>query len=207
MKLPIFTIILLVSTATIFSQETSSFNKFSIDVQAGLHLPLQLDDNINTSDYTDFKSAQIGVRYMFTEYVGAKLSYGYNQFEDSENSDFGVDYHRLVLEGVYNMQFANRFGVLAHGGLGVALANPSSIDDEEYTAIFTLGLTPQFKISERVAVFVDATYLVSASQQYYFNGQLIDADFPSRTASFATFSIGANIYLGKNSKHADWSRK
>ncbi len=200
-------IVALLTTTLFFGQETSNFNKFSIEVQGGLHMPIQLVDNINESDYTDFKAGQIGVRYMFNECVGAKLSYGFNSFEDKENADFGVDYHRITLEGVYNMQLANRFGILAHAGLGLALAAPSSIDENENTAIFTLGLTPQVKVSNRVAVFVDATYLVSASQHYYFNGQLINPDFQSRTAAFANFSIGATISLGKNSTHADWAKK
>jgi len=192
---------------TLLSGQETGFNKFSIEVQGGLHLPLQLLDNINSSDYTDFRSGQIGVRYMFNECFGAKVSYGFNSFEDKENSDFGVDYHRVTLEGVYNMQLANRFGILAHAGLGLASAAPSGIDENENTAIFTLGLTPQVKVSNRVAVFVDATYLVSASQQYYFNGQLIEPNFASRTAAFANFSIGATIFLGKNTNHADWVKK
>jgi OOP family OmpA-OmpF porin len=200
-------ILALLIAAPFFGQETTSFNKFSIEVQGGLHVPLQLVDNINASDYTDFKTGQVGVRYMFNECFGAKLSYGFNSFEDKENSDFGLDYHRVTLEGVYNMQLANRFGILAHAGLGYASAAPSSIDKNENTAIFTLGLTPQVKLSDRVAVFVDATYLVSASQHYYFNGQLINPNFQSRTAAFATFGIGATIYLGKNTTHADWIKK
>lgn len=192
---------------SIFAQESTDFNRFSVEIQGGLHMPLQLVDNINSNDYTDFRSGQVGVRYMFNSCFGAKLSYGFNSFEDKENSDFGFDYQRITLEGVYNMHLANRFGILAHAGLGFATGAPSSIDKNENMAIFTLGLTPQLKVSNRVAVFVDASYLVSASQQYYFNGQLINSNYQSRTAAFATFSIGANISLGKNSTHADWVQK
>tara|TARA_R110000850_G_scaffold218852_2_gene344407 strand:- start:27179 stop:27799 length:621 start_codon:yes stop_codon:yes gene_type:complete len=203
----ITTAVVALFTATLFAQEPTDFNRFSIEVQGGLHMPLQLVENIDRADYTDFRSGQAGVRYMFNECFGAKLSYGYNSFEDKENVDNGVNYHRVTLEGVYNMQLANRFGVLAHAGLGYASAAPSSIDENEQTAIFTLGLTPQVKVSDRVAVFVDATYLVSAHQHYYFNGQVINRDFQARTAAFANFSIGATIYLGKNTTHADWAKK
>lgn len=203
----LFTAMAALCVISIFAQESTDFNRFSVEIQGGLHMPLQLIDNINSNDYTDFRSGQVGVRYMFNTCFGAKLSYGFNSFEDKENADNGLNYQRVTLEGVYNMQLANRFGILAHAGLGVASAAPSSIDENENMAIFTLGLTPQVKVSNRVAVFVDATYLVSASQHYYFNGQLINADFKSRTAAFATFSIGASISLGKNSTHADWVQK
>lgn len=206
MRIYVIAFVALFGTATLFGQE-GMFNKFSIDVQGGLHMPVKLVDNINQSDYTDFKSGQLGIRYMFNECFGAKLSYGFNGFQDKENSEFGVDYHRVTLEGVYNMQLASRFGILAHAGLGYASAAPSSIDENEQTAIIMVGLTPQVKVSERVAVFLDATYLVSAHQQYYFNGELFNPDFQSRTATFATFSIGASIYLGKKSGHADWAKK
>ena len=79
-------IVALLTTTLFFGQETTSFNKFSIEIQGGLHMPLQLVDNIETSDYTDFRSGQIGVRYMFDSCFGAKLSYGFNSFEDKENS-------------------------------------------------------------------------------------------------------------------------
>ncbi len=206
MRIYVIAVVALFSVTTMFAQE-GMFNKFSIDVQGGLHMPVKLTDNINNADYTDFRSGQFGVRYMFNECFGARLSYGFNSFEDKENSDFGVDYHRVTLEGVYNMQLASGFGILAHAGLGYASAAPSSIDSNEQTAIFMVGLTPQVRISDRVALFVDATYLVSAHQQYFFNGQLFDSSFQSRTAAFATFSVGASFYLGKNSGHADWAKK
>lgn len=206
MRIYVIAVVALFSSAIMSGQE-GMFNKFSIDVQGGLHMPLQLVDNINVSDYTDFKSGQIGVRYMFNECFGARLSYGFNSFDDKQNSDLGIDYHRVTLSGVYNMQLASSFGVLWHAGLGYASAAPSAVDNNDNTAIFTLGLTPQVRVSDRVAIFVDATYLVSAHQQYAFDGQLINADFQSRTAAFATFSVGASFYLGKNSGHADWAKK
>lgn len=206
MRTYVIAIVALLSVTTMFGQD-GMFNKFSIDVQGGLHMPVKLTDNINNADYTDFKSGQLGIRYMFNECFGVKLSYGFNSFEDKENSDFGVEHQRLTLEGVYNLQLASRFGILAHAGLGYGTAKPSSIDENEQTAIIMVGLTPQVKVSESVSVFLDATYLVSAHQQYFFNGQLFDPSFQSRTAAFATFSIGASIYLGKNNGHADWAKK
>jgi OOP family OmpA-OmpF porin len=189
-----------------FSQETE-LNRFSIELQGGLHMPLILNDNIVDKDYTDFRSGTAGVRYMFTECFGLRVNYGYHSFLNKENENEGVDYHRITLSGVWNFQLANSFGFLAHAGLGYSIASPSSIDSKEQTAIFILGLTPQVKLSERVALFLDGSYLVSAHQQYNFDGSIINPDFQARTAAFGTLSIGVNIYLGKESSHADWSKR
>jgi OmpA-OmpF porin, OOP family len=188
-----------------FSQERD-FNRFSIELQAGLHVPLILNDNIENKDYSDFRSGTAGVRYMFTECFGLRVNYGYHSFLNKENEDEGLNYHRFTLSGVWNFRLGNSFGFLAHGGLGYGLAAAPNANKNEQTAFFVLGLTPQVKLSERVALFVDGSYLVSAHQQNLFDGSPINSNVEARTAAFGTLSLGVNIYIGKESSHADWSR-
>lgn len=74
---------------------------------------------------------------------------------------------------------------------------------------FIVGLTGQVKLSNRIALNADFSYIGLISQHYTFDGSLTQNGMPvaeSRTFNGDMYNatIGLSIYLGKKSVHADW---
>ncbi len=207
----IYILILLLLTATISFAQDEKFNPFSIEMGYGLHAPLSPGDKTNRSNYLGLGHFEIGGRYQITQKIGIKLSYANDRFTDKENDNLGITYNRVGLEGVYNIgrhilpyYIYENVGILAHAGLGYSRAKPVDKRSSEQTANFTIGLRPQVKITERIALYVDGTYILNFKQHYAYSGALLTPDFQDKTGSFGTISLGLMFYLGDKSRHADW---
>ena len=61
---------------------------------------------------------------------------------------------------------------------------------------FQIGLKPEYKVSNRVGIFVDGTYIMNFSQNIGYNGLQI-AGNDTTTGGYATGLIGVSIKLGK----------
>jgi OOP family OmpA-OmpF porin len=203
-----YLILLFISVAVYNPAQTqikNEINRWAVDVQAGIVLPTTLIEKNSTKGYIALSSLQTGVRYSFSTKWGLRINYGYHNFQNKNNKLQGLDFNTLGLSGVYNYQFDENLGLLAHAGLGYARAKPSTITNTEQTLLTQLGITPQFKINDRIAVFVDTSLFLSFKQQYYFDGSLVSEDYKGYTASFLILNLGAQVYLGnKRKRHADW---
>ena len=68
----------------------------------------------------------------------------------------------------------------------------------------TVGITPQFRVSNKIALNLDLSYISNIYQDHRF-------DYKSTNSSrgfdgnMFNASIGLSYYLGKNEKHFDWS--
>jgi len=113
---------------------------------------------------------------------------------------------------------SSKIGMLFHMGAGIGVVNPelnryNDFNDKVYTLIF--GFTPQYKLSEKVALVGDVSTILNGRQTITFDGST--AILPSTMANAATNNgfygpnatwwtgtLGVNIYLGKQTQHADW---
>jgi OOP family OmpA-OmpF porin len=163
---------------------------------------------------------------MFNEKFGAKLDYGFGSFQQSKDTKaFDTKYFRLNLQGVANvgriMNFesvSSKIGMLFHMGAGIGVVNPelnrwNDFNDKVYTLIF--GFTPQYKLSEKVALVADVSTMLNGRQSITFDGSTaVTANtMPNAAtnnghygpnANWWTGTLGVNIYLGKATQHADW---
>ena len=150
---------------------------------------------------------------MFNERFGLRLDLGYNKFEANTNSlPFSSNYYRASLEGVVNLgnilkfnTWTNRINLLAHGGMGVAILNTTvpTVSGNQFMYPLNIGITPQFKISERIALFADFSSLINFYQQNTFNGG-VNTDWRESNVSLFNTSIGVNISFGRNRRLADF---
>ena len=167
---------------------------------------------------------EFGARSMFNEKFGLKLDYGFGSVREargngSQSLPFDTKYFRLNLQGVANIgrvmnfeSFTRKVGLLMHGGAGIGLVNPelnafNDFNDNVYTLIF--GITPQFKISERVALVGDISTILNGRQTVTWDGaEAIRPDisngFYGANGTWWTGTLGLNFYLGKAEQHADW---
>lgn len=188
------------------------YNRWSIEVNGGVNKPTRtMTDGYYTSTLNLFH-ADLGVRYMFNPKFGLKLDFGYDKFQEHDDSaPFESTYLRTSLQGVVNLgrvlnfeEWTDTFGLLVHGGFGVSqLTSKDGFDGEDYMGNGILGLTGQIKLSNSIVLTGDLTGIVNGKQTYNFDGH-----GTTTTSAFdgtlLNASIGFTFYLGKNEKHADW---
>ena len=200
------------TTSTQSSVDAPAYNKWSVELNGGVNKPTRtMTPGYQTATLNPFHG-DLGVRYMFSPKFGVKLDFGYDQFQERDNtSPFDSRAIRTSLQGVVNIgralnfeTWTNTIGILAHGGFGVAqLSSDSGFSGKDYVGQGILGLTGQIKLSNRVALTGDLTGIVNAKQNWNFDGM-------GRTTTGAfdgvllNASVGLTFYLGKNEKHADW---
>ncbi len=213
---------LLLLTGTIVAQE-ADYNKWSIELQGGASKATRPFTPGYTSDHANFFQGSVGARYMFNNKFGVKLDFGYNNIESDDDSslEFKNNYYRGSIQGVANLgnildfnTFTDWFTILGHGGFGYSSAKADDInfgadeDDAMFHAI--LGVTPQFKLSERVTFTTDLSIIGHVGQDVTWDGQssvrAVNGDNASRgfNGMLVNVSAGISINLGSASTHADW---
>lgn len=200
------------TTSTEVTTDKLDYNRWSIEINGGLNKPVR---SMTYGHYTGFLSpfhVDLGARYMFNPKFGLKLDFGYDKFEDCEDSlPFESQYIRGSLQGVINLgralnfeTWTNTIGLLAHGGFGISqLTSDDGFEGEDYIGHGIIGMTGQIRLSDRVALTGDLTGIVNGKQNWNFDGKGV-----SQTGAFdgllLNTSIGLTFYLGSNKKHADW---
>lgn len=214
----IFSITVL-SIASLNAQEeqnkiTIDYNRWSIDFNAGLSKPTAPFSSNYYAANTNFIHGDLGVRYMLNNKFGLKLDFGLDTFENkSESFEFSGKYYRTSLQGVVNLgrimnfeDWTNTINLQAHTGAGFSFMTNDNFDGNDDMTNFILGLTAQFRLSNRVALNADFTMINNVNQSYTFDGFNDPAVKEDRgfNSTLYNATLGLSIYLGKNEKHADW---
>ena len=196
-------------SAGAFAQDLS-YNKWTIEASGGLVRPSRnFSPGFAPERWAGLFNADFGIRYMFNEFFGLKLSFDYDSYAEGENSlAWETTYYNLGLEGVANLgrifkfqDWTRTFNVLAHAGFGVGMFDFDrfpNVDDRVGNVMG--GLTLQAKLSPRVALFLDGGARVNFKQNHAFDGGLGNGTLPF----VYTSTLGLSVALGKNSSHADW---
>ena len=206
----VLVLVLFFCTMPIFSQ----FNVNNMSVEAGYGYtgaikPYYKGFKYNFSGMNHFN---IGIRYMFTEKIGAKVSYKFDHFVNDPGGKIGITYNTFSVSGVYNIgkEFGltyltrDRLGVNAHVDAGVAFAYMIGQNEYEKVGVIGIGITPMYNISNKFALTADFTHNITMKQHYGFDGLLLDPEYKPQSGSFYNFSFGIIFYLGENRYHSDW---
>ena len=198
------------------------YNQFSIESGVGYSMPvtgISVNDQGSLGSLGHFNA---GVRYMFNQDFGAKFTLQYDAFREGDN---GSNQTRFNIEGYYNV--GNLFdltfktyetvALYLHAGVGLGLVSsvndPNSIgypgDGNERQGQAIIGLSPRFRISEKISIVTDFSYYAIFKQHIYYNGTRFTPDNTSdfvagQGAAHTTFSFGIVYNLGKKRYHADW---
>src|SRR5690554_2199544 len=142
-----------------------------------------------------------------------KLGFGYNMLENGDNSlPFKSDYFRASLEGVVNLtsllgfeSWTKNIGLLAHGGIEYSVLKakePVDKGNDQMTHAI-IGITPQIKLSNRIALTTDLSFLTHIRQHLTWDGTAGNPDL-GVGGNLVNLSAGLTFYLGKHGTHADW---
>ncbi len=194
------------------SPATETYNKWSIEVNGGANKPIRTLTKGYSTATVNFFHADLGARYMLNTKFGLKLDFGYDKFQERDNTpNFETTYLRTDLQGVVNLgrvlnfeTWTNSIGLLAHGGFGVSSFKSKSMNANDYLVNGIAGLTAQVRLSNRVALTGDLTGLVHASQYQSWDG-MSAARVGTFDGILFNASLGLTVYLGKSEKHADWA--
>lgn len=199
----------------LYAQEESNqdYNKWSIEAATGLQKPGKPAAAGYHTDTPSFGQYSLGARYMMNNRFGVKLSFGYNTFEDGDNSlPFKSDYFRGSVEGVVNLtsllgfeSWTKNIGLLAHGGVGYSVLKAKEPVDKGNDQMMhaIIGITPQIKLSNRIALTTDLSFLTHIRQHYTWDGTAGNPDI-GVGGNLVNLSAGLTFYLGKHGTHADW---
>jgi len=197
-------------------------NQFVLEIKGGFNIPITPVGTIEVSDYTMPRHLDFGLRYMFMKSYGVKACYSLDRFQNKFLNGVGNTYHRLSIEAVcdlkqkFNLFFRTDFNMLIHGGLGITHAYPEAIKRYLRGGRFTFGETPripkkyerignlifgittEYKVSRRIAIIFDATYVFNREQQYTYSGELLNKNRAKVRGGFLNFSGGIYYFFKVN---------
>lgn len=205
------------------------FNRWSLEINGGFNKPMGPLTPGYLSPTLNIGHVEGGLRYMFNEYFGIKGDLGFGNFNeaggDSNSPSFSTNYSRTNLQGVANVgrllsfeKISPNLTVLGHFGVGGGRMRfqESIITNTEYDYHynFITGISPQYLISNRLALKTDISVIINGRQTYTFDGNQYNAPYPitspnsnpfiHATGTWWTGTLGLNFYLGKQEQHADW---
>jgi OOP family OmpA-OmpF porin len=194
--------------------QEKNYNQWSVEVEAGVH---KVANKFAPGYYEATPSlwgAGLGLRYMINEKFGAKLDFGYSNIQDADDSlPFETNYYRVSLQGVANLgnvlefkKWTNTFGLLVHGGMGYSAHKPKSpidFNSSDQMLNFIVGITPQIKLSDRLALTGDFSFIDHVRQSVSWDGTTSEVG-KNFTGVILNANVGLTFYLGKKATHADW---
>ncbi|MGO4819944.1 MULTISPECIES: OmpA family protein [unclassified Flavobacterium] len=193
------------------STANTDYNKWSVELAGGFNKPMRpMSAGTRTAVVSPYV-ADLGVRYMINNKFGLKADFGYNSFTQGDDSrNFDSKYYRADLQGVANLgrimnfeTWTNTLGLLGHAGFGLGFGESDNSEGTDKMGNFIAGVTGQIKLSDRIALTGDFTTILNAKQDRTFDG-LAQAGSPGFGGVLFNGTVGLSIYLGKNTKHADW---
>ena len=200
---------ILISSVT-FSQ--TNFNKLSLELSSGYSGVIKPYLTRYKSGFSGFKNINIGGRYMFTEKIGVRIEYVNDRFINDEDIKAGTYFNRYGIQGIYNLgkdldipYLTNeKIGLLTHAGIGYTTSKPKRADFTEQIGSIIIGITPEFKINNKIALFTDVSSVINMKQHYRYDGSLFSDDYKATTGYHFNVSFGIMIYLGEEKYHNDW---
>lgn len=182
-----------------FVQAQGDTSTFKVQFATGLNTPTY---NGFVDDFeakpVNFPTINLGLQYMFSQKIGAKLDLGYNRFSNKNSSpDFKINYTRLNLQAVYDatdiIQFSPRMATFFHAGPGYAMVRPLDIYGENKRNFLNAmaGVEFHYAINDALSIYLDGSYIFGFSKDY---DQVSDG-YGTFNGDILTITIGASISL------------
>lgn len=188
------------------------YNKWSIDLNGGVNKPTIGFTSGHSTNVLNFWRADAGVRYMFNNKIGIRLGGGYDVFGEGKSSpEFSSKMWNVNLQSYVNVGRVLNFetwtrdlGLLAHGGFGYGQLRSDAFEGGDQIGFLVLGVTPQLRLSNRVALLLDGSTYLHARQQNAFDAKGPVTVRRGIDAVNFTGTLGLQIALGSKGVHADW---
>lgn len=196
-------------------------NRSSIGLSIGGHDGMH--NTLHTTRIYGFSHYEANYRYMLNNRVGLKFDIGFDNFKFKDGHP-NTQALRFSVQPVFNLtdilhmdDFSKRLGLQLHVGGGYAtmwnktlISGPAQLFQTQEGAVDEMvqgivGLTPQFKISEKLSINADVSFMANIRQNNGFDFEALPVQGGGFSGYYASATIGFNYYLGKAQTHADWS--
>ncbi len=222
MRKNILTLVVLLTMG--LALQAQDYNKWSIDADFGVNKPGVHMTKGYTTGAANLFHAGLSVRHMFNPKFGIRLGFDYDNFRNAKDKpEFSSFFYRPNAQFVINLgrllgmeDFCKGISLLSHFGGGFGLLDSDYLSDSrDLTSLGlfnkgadkllygTMGITPQVKLAERVALFADVSMFMTVMGNRTFDTKS-KLEHKGVDGYGLTASIGLNIYLGGKDKHADW---
>ena len=158
----------------------------------------------------------VGARYMISPKFGIKGDISYDKFTNNPKSyslPFETVQYRLGLQGVINAsrlfgieEQLNRLGLLIHAGIQFSELTPQTGINKNKTdndGGIMFGVSPQFRITKKIAIVADVTMLTNFRQHLSWDGAF-SQDSNNLSGQLISGSLGLSFSLGNDKIHGDW---
>jgi len=170
----------------------------------------------------DINSFTIAGRYSFGPKFGVKVGLHYDQLKNLSNNSlpFKMQQIGISFQGVTNLNRLfniedelKKFGVLLHGGFKIdqmkskttrTLTN-GNFNKKELNGGLVFGITPQYRISNRIAIFGDVTVQNNFRQHFNWDGSYSNLSSNNMKGQSVVTALGLSFSIGNNKTHGDWS--
>ena len=197
------------------------YNKCSFGFNIGGHDGMH--NTMHTTRLYQLTHYEVNARHMFNNRVGLKFDVGFDHFNFTDGHP-ATNALRFSVQPTFNLtdllhmnDFTSRWGMLLHMGGGYAtMWNKALIDgpkelfkaeegsvDEMLQGI--IGITPQFKVNERLSINGDISFMGNIRQNNGFDFEATPVQGGGFSGYYATATVGFSYYFGKAKTHADWT--
>ena len=147
----------------------------------------------------NFPTINLGVQHMFNKQMGAKLDFGYNRFEQAENTpEFKVNYSRINAQFVYDASPDFTFlpygtGIVFHAGPGYSMIKPlNDYGDNKISYLNVMAGTEfHYALSRTVSAYFGASYILGFSDEF----EPVSTGYGSFNGNLLTFTVGVAVSL------------
>ena len=183
------------------------YNRSSLGLSIGGHDGLSR--TVHPTRIYQFTHYEANYRYMFNNRFGLKFDGALDNFKftDGHTPTTGL---RFSVQPFFNLtdmlhlnDFSERLGLQFHVGGGYAALTQNGSTDNMLQGI--VGLTPQFKVSNKLSINADVSFMGNIRQQNGFDFVAAPIAGGGFSGYYASATIGFNYYLGKAKTHADWT--
>lgn len=194
-----------------------SFTSFSQRVHDQYSFEAEYGFNVGSPPTVmNFAHWGISFRYMMERNWGIKFDFAKDRFTDNE-SDSGSNHTRVSVQVVNNIgrtlnsmtMNGETLGMLGHAGLGYSSLTSNTLPNTDNMLHLIVGLTPQYRISDSFALYVDASYILNLSQHFRYDGLYPNDGIGTKKAfsgSVINASVGISYYFGQGKGRADWNQ-
>lgn len=212
------------------SFDSQTFNKWTIEATAGQAKGIRpyLKDYFSSKPGSFFGGVQLNsyslaARYMFSPVFGVRGRFGFDDLQNQNNTgskEFQLQQISFRPEAVVNLnrlfgaqEILGRFGMLFHAGLDVSQVTsktPNVIENDhnngvtEYNGGIVFGITPQFRVANKLSLMFDVSMLKNFRQHFNWDGSYSDTD-NNLNGEFISASLGLSYSFGKDKIHGDWA--